>query len=51
MMRLKRSKQTNTMILIHEQRRILDLNILHFELAGAHLDECFQKTTCPDQSA
>ncbi len=23
----------------HEQRRILDLNILHFELAGAHLDE------------
>ena len=26
-------------VLNHEQRRILDLNILHFELAGAHLDE------------
>ncbi|MDO9207522.1 MAG: M3 family metallopeptidase [Sulfuricurvum sp.] len=27
----------------HEQRRILDLNILHFELAGAHLDETSKK--------
>lgn len=26
-----------------EQRRILDLNILHFELAGAHLDEVSKK--------
>lgn len=26
-----------------EQRRILDLNILHFELAGAHLDEASKK--------
>lgn len=26
-------------VLNTEQRRILDLNILHFELAGAHLDE------------
>jgi oligopeptidase A len=26
-----------------EQRRILDLNILHFELAGAHLDDASKK--------
>jgi oligopeptidase A len=30
-----------------EQRRILDLNILHFELAGAHLDEA-SKTRLAD---
>ena len=26
-----------------EERRILDLNILHFELAGAHLDDTFKE--------
>lgn len=35
----KAVKATEYHLLNTEQRRILDLNILHFELAGAHLDE------------
>lgn len=35
----KRVKEAEYDSLNTEQRRILDLNILHFELAGAHLDD------------
>lgn len=35
----KRIKKAEIECLDTEQRRILDLNILHFELAGAHLDD------------
>lgn len=35
----KAIKEDEYDLLNTEQRRILDLNILHFELAGAHLDE------------
>lgn len=35
----KKIKESEYNLLSIEQRRILDLNILHFELAGAHLDE------------
>ena len=37
---IKKNEYTSLNI---EQRRILDLNILHFELAGAHLDETSKK--------
>ncbi|MBD3799008.1 M3 family metallopeptidase [Sulfuricurvum sp.] len=39
----KTIKATEYDTLNTEQRRILDLNILHFELAGAHLDETSKK--------
>ncbi|HEB61824.1 MAG TPA: M3 family peptidase, partial [Bacteroidetes bacterium] len=35
----KKIKKNEEKFLNHEQNRVLDLNILHFELSGAHLDE------------